>query len=115
MKQPCHFIVSYVHKNAIGVLVELGVPDSTLAKTEAFALLAQDVATHIAAMAPVSVEELLQHPFVKDPEITVNQLIAQIADGITILRYVRWVAGPEPLQPEPPRSPAVIYNLRDAG
>ena len=114
------FIESYVHNSGIGVLVELGVSDSIVTRSVVFTSLAKDLAMHITAMAPASVEELLQQPSVKDPEITVSQLVARAAgelrEQIVVLRFVRWVANPqEPLQPEPPRSPAVIYNLRSAG
>lgn len=114
-----HFIESYVHNGGIGVLVELGVSDSVVTKSGVFTSLAKDLAMHIAAMAPASIEELLQQPSVKDPDITVNQLIARVAgdlrEKIAVVRFVRWSADQqEPLQPEPPRSPAVIYNLRNA-
>jgi elongation factor Ts len=113
------FIESYVHNGGIGVLVELGVSDSIVTRSDAFTRLAKDLAMHIAAMAPTTVEELLQQPSVKDPDVTVDQLVARIAgdlhEKVAVLRFIRWVTNPpEPLQPEPPRSPAVIYNLRNS-
>jgi len=114
------FIESYVHNGGIGVLVELGISDSTVRKSGSFTQLAKDLAMHIAAMAPTSVEELLNQPSVADIGISVNELVARTAGDlhvdITVLRFVRWVANQEvPLDPEPPRSPAVIHNLRAAG
>lgn len=119
MNFPNHFIESYVHNGGIGVLVELGVSDSVVTKHDAFMGLARDLAMHIAAMAPASVEELLQQPFVKDPDMAVSLLIARVAgelrEKVAVVRFVRWIANPpEPVQPEPPRSPAVIYNFRNA-
>ena len=119
MNFPSHFIEGYVHNGGVGVLVELGVSDSVVTRSDVFTRLAKDLAMHIAAMAPASVEELLQQPSVKDPDLTVSQLVARVAgdlhEQIGVLRFMRWVASPqEPLQPEPPRSPAVIYNLRNA-
>jgi len=119
MEYSSRFIESYVHNNGIGVLVELGISDSVAVRSEAFGRLAKDLALQIAAMAPASVEELLEHPFVKDPGITVSQQITRTADElrekIGVLRFVRWVADSgDSLQPEPPRSPALIYRLGNA-
>ncbi len=115
-----NFIESYVHNGDIGVLVELSVSSSIAIRSDVFTYLAKDLAMHITAMAPASVEELLQQPSVKDPGMTVDQLIVRAAhelrEQIAVLRFVRWVADPqERLRPEPPRSPAVIHNLRSTG
>lgn len=112
------FIESYVHNGGIGVLIELGVSDPLVVKSDAFKRLAKDLAIHIAAMAPINIDDLMQQPFVKDPELTINRLVAKTADDIrekiAILRFVRWsTKAQKPLQPEPPKSPAVIYNLRN--
>ncbi|TKR30683.1 hypothetical protein FCE95_11295 [Luteimonas gilva] len=112
------FIESYVHNGGIGVLIELGVSDPLIVKSDAFRQLAKDLAIHIAAMAPATVDDLMQQPFAKDPELTINKLVAMAADDfrdkIIILRFVRWSTEVQgPLQPEPPKSPAVIYNLRN--
>lgn len=120
MTDSTRFIESYVLAGAIGVLVELEISDSMARRSESFARLAKDLAMHIAAMAPASVEELLDQPAVADVAVLVNELVARTASDlqvkIAVLRFVRWVANPqELLEPEPPRSPAVIYNLRTAG
>lgn len=114
-----HYIESYVHNGGIGVLVELDVSDSLASRTDLFKLLASDLAMHIAAMNPSTVEDLLSHPFVKDPEQTVEQGISQVAEKlkskVIVRRFVRWTAEPQkPSFPEPPRTPAVIYDLRKA-
>ncbi len=120
MNHSNHFIESYVHNGGIGVLVELAFSDSTTARSDVFQRLAKDLAMHIAAMAPASIEDLLQQPSVADPAITVSELIARtdenLHEEIAVLRFVRWSAHPqESLQPKPPRSPAVINDLRSAG
>jgi len=120
MNYPNHFIESYVHNGGIGVLIELGFSDSATSRSEVFTRLAKDLALHIAAMAPASIEDLLQQPSVADISITVGELISR-ADGnldekIAVLRFVRWSTNPQDaLQPGPPRSPAVIYDLRSVG
>ena len=114
-----HFIEGYVHNGGIGVLIELDVSDSFAIRADAFKTLASDLAMQVAAMNPGSVEDMLFQPFVKDPELTVDQRISLVADGIqskiVVRRFVRWTAEPQkPGTSEPPRTPAVIYDLRKA-
>jgi len=109
------YISSYVHAGRIGVLVEFDV--STHASEEdAFLSFVKDVAMHIAASAPGSMEDLLQQPFVKEPSVTVSELIAEssivLAEEVSITRFVRWTAEVQkPMETEPPKSPAVIHRL----
>jgi elongation factor Ts len=114
-----HFIEGYVHNGGIGVLIELDVSDSFAIRASAFKSLASDLAMQVAAMNPDAVEEMLLQPFVKDPALTVDQRIALVAEEIqsriVVRRFVRWTAEPQkPDVPEPPRTPAVIYDLRKA-
>ena len=111
------YIESYVYDGGVGVLVELEISNSAARTSESFIRLAKNLAMHIAAMAPASVDDLLGQPSVADTGVAVEALIAQAAAElqveIGVLRFVRWVANPQaPLQPEPPRSPAVIQDLR---
>lgn len=114
-----HYIESYVHNGGIGVLMELDASDSFALRMDSFKLLASDLAMHIAAMSPSTVEDLLSHPLVKNPEQTVEQRISQVAEElkskVVVKRFVRWTAEPQkPDFTEPPRTPAVIYDLRNA-
>jgi elongation factor Ts len=109
------YISSYVHAGRIGVLVEFDVSPDT-SKENAFHSLVKDVAMHIAASAPVSLEDLLQQPFVKEPSITVAELLTEsaivFAEKVSITRFVRWTAGAEkPVETKPPKSPAIIHRL----
>ena len=73
-------IVSYVHSNGqIGALVELNCETDFVAKNEDFIALANDIALHITAMMPETKEELLEQPFVKNPEVTIE---GHIKEGI---------------------------------
>jgi elongation factor Ts len=108
-------ISSYVHAGRIGVLVEFDVSPFTSAE-DAFLFLVKDVAMHIAASAPASMEALLQQPFVKEPSITVAELLTEsaivLAEEVSITRFVRWTAEVEkPMETEPPKSPAVIHRM----
>jgi elongation factor Ts len=113
------FIESYVHNGGIGVLVELESSDSITIRSELFRLLAKDIAMHVAAMAPASIDELMQQPSVRDPGQSVSELIAaaerSLRAGIRPRRYVRWVANERETSPPPPRSPAVIHDIRKSG
>ena len=109
------YIFSYVHAGRIGVLVEFGVSPHA-SEENAFLSLAKDVAMHIAASAPGSMEDLLQQPFVKEPSVTVFELLNEssivLTEEVSITRFVRWTAEMEkPMETEPPKSPAVIHRL----
>ena len=93
MDSSTHFIASYVFKGSIAVLVELSVPEAK-AQESGIAALAEDVAKHIAAMGPRSVQELLEQPAVSDTTRTVRQLLeSSVFPEATVKRFVRWVAG----------------------
>lgn len=71
-------VASYVHANGkIGAMVKLMCETDFVARNEDFKNLARDIAMHIVAMNPEDNETLLSQPFVKNPEITVNDLIIQ--------------------------------------
>lgn len=69
-------VVSYIHSNGqSGAMLELNCETDFVAKNEDFAALAKDIAMHITAMMPETNEELLAQPFVKNPELTIEELI----------------------------------------
>lgn len=115
-------ISSYIHFGGkIGVLVELNCETDFVAKTDEFKQLAKDISMHIAWSNPrfLSRDEvpkeivkqekdqekyfsqacLLEQPFLKDNEITVNgylsSLIAKIGENVRIRRFVRYQLGEE--------------------
>jgi translation elongation factor EF-Ts len=53
-----------VHQGLIGVLIELGTETSLVKSGGRFLELAQDLAMHIAAADPPSVEQLLDYSFI---------------------------------------------------
>lgn len=65
----------YLHNGKRAALVSLSGGSPELAK---------DLAMHIAAMSPESVDELLAQPFVKNPDITVGDLIKQAGADINV-------------------------------
>ena len=69
---------AYVHGNGqIGALVVLACETDFVAKNEAFVALARDLAMHAAAMQPQTPEELIDQPFIKDPQKTVKNLLSE--------------------------------------
>lgn len=69
-------VQSYVHSSGtLGALLELNCETDFVAKNPEFKTLATDIAMHLAASAPESLEALLEQPFVKNPELTISQLL----------------------------------------
>lgn len=69
-------VSAYIHSTGtLGALLELQSETDFVAKNKDFRLLADDLAMHIAALAPNDAAELLAQPFVKDPNQTVAEVI----------------------------------------
>ncbi len=83
---------SYVHGNKqAGCMLELLCETDFVARTEEFQALAHDIAMHVTAMKPATLEELAEQPFIKNPEMTVGALvtaqIARVGENIQIARF----------------------------
>lgn len=118
MHQFYRHIESYGHKGKIGVLVEFAMGNDFTPYTDEFLVFAKDIALHVAASSPVSVEDLLQQAFVKNSDSTVGQLLIEtsntLREQISIVRIVRWQAEmTRPEQPEPPGAPANGVRLKN--
>ena len=69
-------VSAYIHSDhKLGALVEVHVETDFVAKNEGFQALADDLAMHIVAMNPADVAELLTQPFIKDPTLTIDDLV----------------------------------------
>lgn len=84
----------YIHQNGkIGVLVEILCETDFVARTDDFKKLAHEVAMQIAAMNPKDTEELLTQPFIKDPGMTIQELVKQtigkLGENITVKKFAR--------------------------
>ncbi len=88
-------LMTYVHNGRIGVMVEIRCETDFVAKNEDFKELARNIAMQIASMGGETVEEVLAQPFVKDPNLTVadlmTQAIAKIGENMKIERFCRYV------------------------
>ena len=93
-------------------MVELNCETDFVARTDDFKALAHDIAMQVAAMAPASVsgddtpegeEEppqesvLLQQPFIKDPSLTVhdliNEAVGKLGENVRVNRIARFSLG----------------------
>ena len=106
-------IVAYIHTGGrVGAMVELNCETDFVARTDEFKALAHCLAMQVAAMSPqfISEEEipegtdveaesacLLLQPYIKDPTITVDNLIteniAKVGENIKVSRFSRFELG----------------------
>ena len=88
---------TYSHDGRIGVVVEINCETDFVAKTDEFKGLVKDICLQICSMNPVDEKELLEQPFVKDPETTVGdyvkQHIAKLGENIVVRRFSRLELG----------------------
>lgn len=97
-------VASYVHSTGtIGVLLQLGCETDFVAKNEEFVALAKDLAMHVCAMAPTSINNedglgeetsLIKQAFIKNPDLTVEQRIQaavqKFGENVNIIRFSRY-------------------------
>jgi elongation factor Ts len=97
-------VSSYIHgSGTIGVLLELGCETDFVAKNEEFVSLAKDLAMHVCAMSPTSINNednlgeetsLLHQSFIKDPSMTVEQRLSgavqKFGENTRVTRFVRY-------------------------
>lgn len=87
----------YSHQGRLGVLVEVLCETDFVAKTEDFKNLAHELSLQIASMNPQSVEELLNQEYIRDPGMSVDQLIksvvAKLGENIQVGDFKRIALG----------------------
>lgn len=87
-------VSAYLHSTGtMGAMVQVHAETDFVSKNPEFRGLADDIAMHVAAMDPKTVEELLAQPFVKEPGITVGDLIKsyiqKFGERIDVIRFSR--------------------------
>lgn len=86
-------VSAYVHGGAIGVVVVLRSETDFVAKNVDFIALADDLALHIAAMNPADDAELLTQPFIKEPELTIADIVTRavqkFGERVEVERFAR--------------------------
>ncbi len=88
-------IFTYIHHNKrIGAMVTLLCETDFVAMNEDFKKLGGDIAMHIASTNPSDKDSLMTTPFIKDPSLTVEQLIKndilKIGENIALGEFVRF-------------------------
>ncbi len=91
-------IASYVHQTGkVGVLVELRCETDFVARTDEFKALAHEITLQVTSMNPKDVAELLKSPYIRDPKLSIAELIkltvAKVGENITVARFSRMELG----------------------
>ncbi len=90
-------VVSYVHQEKVGVLVELRSETDFVARTDDFKHLAHEIALQVCSMNPKNVKELLKTAYIRDATLTIEALIkltiAKLGENITVARFERIALG----------------------
>lgn len=88
-------IFTYVHHNKrLGAMVTLLCETDFVAMNTDFQQLGNDIAMHIASIRPNDKDELLASSFIKDPSLTIEELIKnsilKIGENIAVGEFVRF-------------------------
>ena len=88
-------VFSYIHGSGkIGVMVKLFCETDFVARNDKFKNLGHELALHIAATSPASIEELLCQPYVRNEDITIDALvkdhIGKLGENIRIGEFCRF-------------------------
>jgi elongation factor Ts len=92
------YIAQYVHSNnQVAALVEILCETDFVARNDEFQVMARDIAMHVVAMQPKDTKELLEQEFVKDPSITIAELVktlsGKIGEKFVVSRFERMKVG----------------------
>lgn len=72
-------VASYIHSDGtVGTIVELLCETDFVARNEEFKSVARDIAMHITAMNPETIEDLLDQEFIKDTSKTIRNLVEEV-------------------------------------
>jgi len=87
-------IISYIHAGGrIGSMVKLACETDFVAKNKDFQKLGHELAMQVAAMNPVSLKELLEQEYIRDPKIKIKDLlkeaVAKIKENIVVADFKR--------------------------
>ncbi len=70
-------VMAYVHNTSqVGSLILLSCETDFVSKNEEYIAIGRDIAMHIAAMRPESIEVLMTQPFIKDSSKTIADLLS---------------------------------------
>jgi len=117
-----NFISTYSHNGQIGVMVDVQAPNGSIRSKvefiEEFIGLCEDIAIHVAASDPTDIAELLNQPFVKNPDQSILELLNEksesLHDSISISRFIRWDTGTSNHENDPRHDPALAMQANRA-
>ncbi|NCN51354.1 MAG: translation elongation factor Ts [Candidatus Pacebacteria bacterium] len=92
------YISSYVHATGkTASMVELLCETDFVARNDEFQAMAKGLAMQVVAMSPETVEELLSQDYIKDPSMTVEEVVkglsGKIGEKFVVNRFVKYVVG----------------------
>ena len=86
-------VEAYVHNGKVGVLLTLLCETDFVARTEEFKNLAHEIALQISAMNPADVKSLLSQEYIRDPKVTIEELvksvIGKLGENIVVREFSR--------------------------
>lgn len=87
-------VYAYVHHDGkSGAMVELQCETDFVARSDTFKDLAKELAMQVCSMDPKDVDEFLGQEYIRDPQLTVKDLIAsvvgKVGENIVLKRFVR--------------------------
>ncbi|MBI4137425.1 translation elongation factor Ts [Candidatus Roizmanbacteria bacterium] len=87
-------VSAYIHGNgSVGALVSLACETDFVARTDDFKNLAKEIAMQVAAMSPKNVDELMKQAYIRDPKVTIEDLvkeqIAKLGENIQVKDFSR--------------------------
>ena len=84
---------SYVHNGKVGVILTLLCETDFVARTEEFKNLSHEIALQISAMNPKDVKSLLNQEYIRDPQMTIEELIksviGKLGENIVVREFSR--------------------------
>ncbi len=88
-------VEAYIHQNGrVGTIVEVLCETDFVARTSEFKNLAHEISMQIAAMNPKDVKSLLPQEYIRDPSLTIQDLIKQtitkLGENIVVKRFTRY-------------------------
>lgn len=87
-------VEAYVHADRIGVILEIHCETDFVARTDDFKKLAHEIAMHIAAMNPDSVDNLIKQEYIRESGTLISDLIkksiAKFGENIRLERFCRY-------------------------
>lgn len=87
-------LISYIHNERVGVLLEMRAETDFVVRSEPFKELSHNVVMQIAAMNPADVKELLKQPFIKDESKTISDIVkgttAKVGENIKVEKFCRY-------------------------